>query len=221
MISLGCGSVEDLRHKLPELRAELDDPAKFRAVYRFAYGFSLEPGIKCLSLDVAISMWHLLFSESRWPLLEDWCAFLEGSDAKTISRDTWNQLLPFIEVRSQGAAGAGAGARRCHHPGQGGGVGYVHEREGGDACSISPSWATRALSSLRPRAVFCLPCTRNVRGALVLLSAPLPSPKPPPSPPPRSRQNVDAGFEDYDDTSSWPHLMDEFVEYMRKKRGGE
>lgn len=98
MLSLGCGSIEDLRRELLELRAELDDPVKFRAVYRFAYGFSLEPGIKCLPLDVAVSMWRLLFSESRWPLLDDWCDFLEGSGAQTISRDTWNQLLPFIEV---------------------------------------------------------------------------------------------------------------------------
>ena len=41
-------------------------------VYNYAYGFTLEKGIKCLPQEVAIEMWRLLLSAHSWPLLESW-----------------------------------------------------------------------------------------------------------------------------------------------------
>ena len=43
-------------------------------VYNYAYGFTLEKGIKCLPQEVAIEMWRLLLSTQSWPLLESWSA---------------------------------------------------------------------------------------------------------------------------------------------------
>ena len=43
-------------------------------VYNYAYGFTLEKGIKCLPQEVAIEMWRLLFNAHSWPLLESWYA---------------------------------------------------------------------------------------------------------------------------------------------------
>ena len=49
-------------------------------VYVFAYGFSLEKGVKCMQQDVAIAMWRLIFSAQPWPLLNAWWVdVLQGS----------------------------------------------------------------------------------------------------------------------------------------------
>ena len=42
MLKMGADSVEKLKRKLPELRAELKDESRFRDVYNFAYLFSRE-----------------------------------------------------------------------------------------------------------------------------------------------------------------------------------
>ena len=53
-------------------------------IYVYAYGFTLEKGIKCLPQEVAIEMWRLLFSARPWPLLESWCVLLP--DTAPLSR---------------------------------------------------------------------------------------------------------------------------------------
>lgn len=55
---------------------------------------------KFVSLETANAMWQLLFSgDQDWPLITEWCAFLEASHAgKAISKDTWGQLLDFAKV---------------------------------------------------------------------------------------------------------------------------
>jgi len=35
----------------------------------------------------------------------------------------------------------------------------------------------------------------------------------------RAVQQIKPDFSNYDDAGAWPYLMDEFVEYMRKKNG--
>lgn len=48
MIGLRCDTLDKLKQKLPELRAELRDDAKFRLIYDYAYpcALSLEPSFK-------------------------------------------------------------------------------------------------------------------------------------------------------------------------------
>lgn len=73
-------------------------PFCVQEIYTYAYSFSCEKGQKCLQLDVALAMWQLIFAERPWPLLEHWCTFLQDNHKRAISRDTWVQLLEFIQV---------------------------------------------------------------------------------------------------------------------------
>jgi DCN1-like protein 1/2 len=64
---------------------------------------SLRPtqkGQKCVQLDVALGMWRLLLAEQRhWPLIDEWCEFLQKHHAnRAVSKDTWSQLYDFIKT---------------------------------------------------------------------------------------------------------------------------
>ncbi|CAA7399308.1 unnamed protein product [Spirodela intermedia] len=96
--SLGVDSLEKLQEKIPALRTELKDEQKFREIYNFAFGWAKEKGQKSLALDTAIGMWQLLFAEKNWPLVDEWCQFLQVRHNKAISRDTWSQLLEFAKT---------------------------------------------------------------------------------------------------------------------------
>ncbi|KAI0523403.1 hypothetical protein KFK09_005798 [Dendrobium nobile] len=80
--SLGVDTIQKFREKIPSLRAELKD----------------ERGQKSLSLETAIGMWQLLFAEKHWPLVDHWCDFLQARHNKSITRDTWSQLLEFAKT---------------------------------------------------------------------------------------------------------------------------
>eukprot|EP00882_Tetradesmus_deserticola_P006042 GHRQ01006360.1.p2 GENE.GHRQ01006360.1~~GHRQ01006360.1.p2 ORF type:complete len:226 (+),score=89.84 GHRQ01006360.1:293-970(+) len=85
--------------KLPELRAELADPARFQEVYSFAFSWAREKGQKCLQIDTALAMWQLLFAEDRrWQYIDEWCEFLQTHHNRAISRDTWVQLFQFTKI---------------------------------------------------------------------------------------------------------------------------
>ncbi|KAJ1563828.1 hypothetical protein HK405_000613, partial [Cladochytrium tenue] len=45
---LGCDTLEKMKDSLSVMRAELDDPAKFREVYQFTFGFGKQQGQKSM-----------------------------------------------------------------------------------------------------------------------------------------------------------------------------
>lgn len=100
MLRMGCDSIEKLKNRLPVLRSELKHEEMFKDIYNFAYMFSREKGQKCVQFEVAVAMWRLLLSEERsWPLINDWCEFLQKHHTnRAISKDTWQQLLDFIKT---------------------------------------------------------------------------------------------------------------------------
>lgn len=75
-----CGSIESLKSKIPELRAELGDQTSFREIYSFSFDWAREPTIKSLSQDVAVALWLLLFNahpETSWPAVSKWTEFVQ------------------------------------------------------------------------------------------------------------------------------------------------
>eukprot|EP00775_Hariotina_reticulata_P012415 gene12415-12550_t len=93
---IGVDSIDKLRAKLPELRAELRDPGRFQEVYNFSFSWAREKGQKCLQLETAVAMWQLLYAdERRWQYIDDWCEFLQKQHNRAISKDTWVQLYDF------------------------------------------------------------------------------------------------------------------------------
>lgn len=95
---LGVDSIDKLKKKLPELRAQLENPSYFKEIYNFAYLFSREKGMKCVQLDIAVAMWQLLISSRRWKLVVPWCEFLREHHKRPVSKDTWSQLLEFMNT---------------------------------------------------------------------------------------------------------------------------
>ena len=99
-----------MKSKIPALRAEMDDPAVFKRVFEYAFDFAKEPNHKSLPPETATAMFKVLLA-GRWPLVDEWCAFLEKHEIKAVTRDTWTQTLEFSrqigeDMRGYDPAGA-------------------------------------------------------------------------------------------------------------------
>jgi len=76
---LGTDSAWNLKSSLENAVKEVEDSQVFSEVYRFAFRFALdvECGQRSLPVEVAISLWRLVFTHQSVPLLERWIQFLE------------------------------------------------------------------------------------------------------------------------------------------------
>ncbi len=54
MLKMGVDSVDKLKKKLPDLRAELSNPDRFHDIYNYAYLFSREVSLHCVSQCVLV-----------------------------------------------------------------------------------------------------------------------------------------------------------------------
>ncbi|XP_055609277.1 DCN1-like protein 3 isoform X2 [Uranotaenia lowii] len=98
---MNAASIEDiklrLRQNVEKLKAA--DSEDFKQLYRFTFRFGLEPGHRILSLDMAISLWRLVFTVHTPDILPRWLNFLEQhQNIRGVPKDTWNMFLNFVET---------------------------------------------------------------------------------------------------------------------------
>lgn len=102
--SLRVDSVKALQARLPSLVAEVtSDPAKFKELYLWTFGFGLDLdlGQRWLPTAMAVSLWRLVFSQSEPPLLQPWLRYLEKhAQIRGIPADTWAMFLSLVQAVS-------------------------------------------------------------------------------------------------------------------------
>ncbi|ODM95401.1 DCN1-like protein 3 [Orchesella cincta] len=102
MKELKTDNVKGIQARLPDCVAEvLSDSTMFKDLYRFAFRFGLdnELGQRILPVEMATSLWRVVFSQREPPLLERWICFLDAHHhIRGIPRDTWNMFLNFVET---------------------------------------------------------------------------------------------------------------------------
>jgi len=100
--ALKTDSCKGIQAKLPEVVVQtMADQEKFKELYRFAYKFGLDcsSGQRILPVEMAVSLWLLVFSQNEPPLLKKWLHFLEKHpQVRGIPRDTWNMFLNFTNT---------------------------------------------------------------------------------------------------------------------------
>lgn len=99
---LNATTISDLRQRLQETVEKLEtDTDLFKSLYRFTFHFGLDEGVRTLSLDMAMSLWRLVYSNSvhKPPdnVLERWLSFLVKENIRGIQRDTWMMFMNFSE----------------------------------------------------------------------------------------------------------------------------
>lgn len=92
---LEVDNLEDLRAKMPELRANVLAGKTLPDVYAYTFGVALERPSKVLPLEEAQQYWALLLHE--WPLREEFCEWANANmrGKKVINRDLWMMVLKF------------------------------------------------------------------------------------------------------------------------------
>jgi len=100
--SLKVDTCKGIQSRLPDVAAKLAvDPEQFKELYKFTHKFGLDSvnGQRILAIDMAVSLWQLVFSQQEPPILARWLHFLEKHpEVRGIPRDTWNMFLNFVTV---------------------------------------------------------------------------------------------------------------------------
>jgi len=92
---LGADNVSKLKGQLSNFRRDLDDQAKFKEIYRFAFGFAKERESKIIDLATADALLALVLG-NRYPHTEPLRQFLkEQTTYKSVNLDQWMNILEF------------------------------------------------------------------------------------------------------------------------------
>ena len=98
---LQTDTVRGIQLRFPDMLAEVQNKQTFKDLYRWTYKFGLdtETGQRTLPVDMAISLWRLVFSQNEPAILDRWLDYLEKhSEVRGIPKDTWDMFLNFTEV---------------------------------------------------------------------------------------------------------------------------
>eukprot|EP01116_Phalansterium_solitarium_P006488 TRINITY_DN187_c0_g3_i1.p1 TRINITY_DN187_c0_g3~~TRINITY_DN187_c0_g3_i1.p1 ORF type:complete len:626 (+),score=187.98 TRINITY_DN187_c0_g3_i1:243-2120(+) len=90
-------TLDKLRTRVKEWREALRDPTQFKSFYNFVFDY-LKEDKKILLIDEALIAWNIALKDRPWPLLDTFFRFLQAANKKAVSRDTWQQLLPFMSA---------------------------------------------------------------------------------------------------------------------------
>ncbi|XP_042229177.1 DCN1-like protein 3 [Homarus americanus] len=99
--ALRVDSIKGIQSRFSDMLLEVQDPEKFKDLYRFTFKFGLDADAsqRILPSDMAVLLWKLVFSQHEPSILKRWLTFLERHpNIRGIPRDTWNMFLNFTEV---------------------------------------------------------------------------------------------------------------------------
>eukprot|EP01116_Phalansterium_solitarium_P006642 TRINITY_DN18983_c0_g1_i1.p1 TRINITY_DN18983_c0_g1~~TRINITY_DN18983_c0_g1_i1.p1 ORF type:complete len:531 (-),score=60.87 TRINITY_DN18983_c0_g1_i1:114-1601(-) len=103
--SCGACTIDDMSRDLVKWRRELaSDAALFRLFYNFVYDYLKEPGKTYLGQEEAVMAWSIVFKGRQFPMLAQFEEFLKAENKKSVTRDSWRQLLLFFEAYPDGLA---------------------------------------------------------------------------------------------------------------------
>jgi hypothetical protein len=90
--ALEADNIDDLRDKMPEIRANVLGGKTLPEVYTYTFSIALETPSKVLPLEEAEQYWALLLRD--WPLREHFCSWASRHmKGKAINRDLWLMML--------------------------------------------------------------------------------------------------------------------------------
>ncbi|XP_052761986.1 DCN1-like protein 3 [Mya arenaria] len=98
--SMRVDSIKGIQAKFSDLIAEIQNKQSFKEMYKWTYRFGLEQeaGQRTLPVEMAISLWKLVFSQQEPAILPRWLNFLQKhQNIRGVSRDTWDMFLNFVE----------------------------------------------------------------------------------------------------------------------------
>jgi hypothetical protein len=94
----GVSTFDQIKAKIQEWRGELKDETQFKSLYNFIYEYLKPEKATALDKEEALLAWKMLDMNQRWKFWDKWESYLtQATDKKSITRDTWQMLLSFID----------------------------------------------------------------------------------------------------------------------------
>lgn len=91
-------SVEDIRALLPSLQEQCKwGGDMFDDLYKFAFAWGCDPGIRNLKKENAIGLWKLLISSSAFSPIDSWLEYWDARKANIVTKDEWFSFRRFIQ----------------------------------------------------------------------------------------------------------------------------